>query len=364
MPTSAYSFLAHPSGNEKWTVIAEFLSDVAGNEPNWRVGASVLLARYVEATSRRHAQSFERNALFVVADPETQKMELPFPERGRGRDHHDYLQESSPRANVPRFVKNVLQAQISNGRDILLSPWLVHGATPNFRNLRATVAFATEAAVSPLVGDRDLWFGFQVTHNVLSDDGLRDAFLNELVELPTNPVYLRAQLEPPDGPRQFSDPAVIGGLRQVVTALSENGMRVILAQSGLLGWLMLPFGAVAFGAGTRASMQRTIALTSGGFARQPLNWFFVPQFLGSALAEEMPSIAAIPGYQPCPCPYCDGDLPDTGDDFDRELAGKHFLWWCALLANELNSGQPESTVRQRIVDARAFWTQVQSGQWH
>ncbi|MFO1052758.1 MAG: hypothetical protein U1F36_11135 [Planctomycetota bacterium] len=335
--------------------MSDFLSDVAGT---WRVGATVLLSRYKESTSRRHAAAFEPNALFVIADPESQKLELPFAQRGRGRDDLAYLQESSPAANVTRFVSNVLQAQIDNGREILISPWLVHGATPNTRSLHTTLSCARAAAASPLANDHQLWFGFQITHNVVSADKERNDFLNELVELPAKPIYLRIQIEPPDGPRQFADEAVIRGLREVVSALSDNGMPVVIAQAGLLGWLMLPFGAKSFGAGTRMSMQRTVA-PSPGFARQPLNWFFVPQFLGCALAEEMPQIAAVSGYQPCTCPYCDGNLPDTGDDFDREAAGKHYLWWCARLANELIPVQPLTALRQRIGDSESFWNQVQ-----
>lgn len=359
MPTTAISFLAHPSGNESWSVVSDFLADVRQAKPAWRVGASVLLARYKEATSRDHALAFEPNATFVLADPETHKMELPFPSRGRGRDDLAYLKESSPRANISRFVANVLQAQVNNGRSILLSPWLVHGAAPNARNLQATVAFAQAAAASQLVNGRELWFGFQVTQGVVADNAERNALLNELVELPTKPIYLRVQVDAPDGPRQFADGAVIAGLRQLVEGLRSNGVRVVLPQSGLLGWLMLPLGAVSFGAGTRTSMQRTTALTTGGFARQPLNWYFVPQFLGIALAEEMPQIARVSTFQPCDCPYCGGQLPPTGAAFDRVLAGKHYLWWCAKLASELNGKQPLAEVQRRIASAQAFWTRVQ-----
>lgn len=359
MPTTAFSFLAHPSGNESWSLVNDYLSDVARLQRKWRVGATVLLARYKEATSRGHAQAFEPNALFVLADPETHKMELPFDKRGIGRKDQAYLQESSPRANVNRFVGNVLQAQVVNGRRILLSPWLVHGAAPNARNLQATMAFARAAAASPLVDGRELWFGFQVTQNVVADDAERNALLNELVELPANPIYLRVQVDPPDGPRQFANRAVISGLRQLVAALSSNGVRVVLAQSGLLGWLMLPFGAVSFGAGTRTSMQRTTAPSPSTFARQPLNWYFVPQMLGCALAEEMQQLARVRAFRACDCPYCNGQLPPTGGAFDREAAGKHYLWWCAKLANELNGVQALPAVRQRITDAQAFWIQAQ-----
>jgi hypothetical protein len=184
--------------------------------------------------------------------------------------------------------------------------------------------------------------------------------IDDLVDLPEGHFYLRVQVTPPTSFGQYANRRVLIGMRDLVRALADNGRRTFLPQMGLAGWLLVPSGALAFGSGMSASLQRFVAPTSG-FGR-PLEWYFLPQFLGFVLRSEVPDIAALDSYEPCECPYCVGLRFGLVGVWDREAAGLHYMWWCALLANELAIAQDlDAALRGRLEAARLFWNETQQG---
>lgn len=353
MPTSGPSFLVH-QGSEAQDFIPDFLGRVASTRGNWRIGSSVFLPRYVPATGQRIAQRFDAQSNYAIADPETHPLEDPFADRGRGKDHYPYLQESDPAANRRRFVRNVVEAQSGTGLMVLVSPWLTHGTDAVGRHLRATLRFAAETLSEHAAPNLDVLIGVAATEAVLGDANARDDLLDELVELPRAPIYFRMRVTPPESYTQYANDVVLSGLHEFVSALTRNGRSVLLPQSGLSGWLMMGAGAVAFGSGTSGSLQR-FALATPTFGRQPLEWFFMPQLLGFVLRDEAAAISHLPSYQACPCPYCPNIDLDVGP-LDRRLAAGHYLWWCAYLANNAND---VTQIQQQVRDAQDFWNDVQ-----
>ena len=126
---------------------------------------------------------------------------------------------------------------------------------------------------------------------------------------------------------------------------------------------MMGFGALAFGAGVPASLERTVipSPSGGGGGNQPLHRYFEPQLLGFVRAEEMPSIAGVPGFVPCPCPFCGGGLPASGAAFDVDAAAKHYMWWCIAMTDDLRAASDRADhVRDRLDNAITFWKDVQN----
>jgi hypothetical protein len=182
--------------------------------------------------------------------------------------------------------------------------------------------------------------------------------LDELVDLPQRNIYLRIQVTAPTSFAQYATRAVLLGMREVARGLEANGRRVIYPQMGLAGWLTIPDGALGFGSGISASMQRFVAPTSG-FGR-PLEWYFLPQLLSFVLRNEVPDIARVPGYEACSCPYCEKLEFGVGPGWDRDSAGLHYLWWCANLGAELvNANDSAGALQDRLEAARAFWNAIQ-----
>jgi hypothetical protein len=358
MPSRGPVFLAH-QGVQSPTLLEDFLDAVSAEHRHWPLGATVFLPRYAPATSADIVARFQSGARYVLADPETHRMLDPFAERGRGRHHVGYLQESDPRANRQRFVDAVLRAQVGAGADALISPWLTHGVLRTSTHLRATLRFAELAAESPIVGDRQLLFGVAVTEEIVADDDERGALIDDLVDLPEGDIYLRIQVTPPTSFGQYAQLPVLRGMREIARGLGANGRHVIYPQMGLAGWLTIPDGAFGFGSGINASLQRFVAPTSG-FGR-PLEWYFLPQILGFVLRIEVPDIEEIDGYEHCDCPYCEGLEFGVGAGWVRDDAGLHYLWWCAKLADHVvNADDPVAVVRDRLEASRDFWNEIQA----
>jgi hypothetical protein len=337
MPDVAHGFQLHPA-RESASSVTALLVDLASRQPEWRIGATIHLPRQ------------------KLADPESPRLDRAFDNRGRGRKDFDYLAESEPAANHERFVADVLEAQRQAGATALISPWMVHGLSQTEHELSTTIRFAEDAQT--VAAGEHLLMGLEATEGVFANTQARNAMINELVEGPELPVYLRMRVNPPAGYKPFQELDSLSGLRDVVLALEDNDRPVALPQSGLPGWLMAAFGARSFGAGMAGSMQRSSAPTSGGGGQPPLHWYFVPQLLGFVLAEEMNDVAGVEGFEVCDCPYCDEELPGEGAAFDASDAGRHFVWWCAKLAAELDTGDPATLVSSRVEAASEFASAV------
>lgn len=345
MPDVAYGFQLHPA-RESAAAVTELLTDLAAKQPDWRIGATIHLPRQKLAFWTKVSPDWATSSDFLVADPESSRLDLLYAARGRGREDFDYLAESDPAANRERFVTDVLDAQRLAGATALISPWMVHGLSQTEHELATTVRFAEDAQEA--ADGEHLLMGLEATEGVFANLQARNAMINELVEGPELPVYLRMRVNPPAGYKPFHQADALGGLRDVVRSLEENERPVALPQSGLSGWLMTAFGARSFGAGMAGSMQRSSAPTGGGGGQPPLHWYFVPELLGFVLAEEMSEIVSVEGFAACECPFCNEELPGEGAAFDATGAGRHFIWWCAKLAAELSGGEPHALVTSRV----------------
>ncbi len=361
-PFSKNSFFLH-KGKERTGFVSEVISAIRLGNPSWGVGGCALLTRGRKAYIKNELELFvSSGASYQVADPDCQRLLLDEDARGAGRKDHAYLQGQAP-WNLESLVRDSLQAQIDVGASVLISPWLPHGETGTNNELDMTLCMAREAMNHELTKDKIVLVGFEVTDKVLGNDDARTHLLNQLVEIPRAGVYLRVSTTSPrEGRSQYARQPGLSGLRHFVSVLARNDMPTVLPQSGLLGWLMAPHGVIAFGAGTTGSMEwcKPPGTGGGGGGKAPLHWYYLPQFLGFVLAEELPSIADVAGYQPCICPYCVEDPPITGETFNAEVASRHYLWNCSMLANEIRrSANPDQTVRRRLLAAQSFWKQCQ-----
>lgn len=361
MPVDGPSFFAqHTEGD----LVERFLQDASATQPAWRVGASLLLPRWWSSTQRDFALRFEQHADYVLADPETRRLHLPFAARGRARDELDYLQESDPLVNRGRFVTNVLRAQIANGRRVLISPSLIDGLSGDDSELRATIDFATRSRDNPQSENRTLLMGLEATASIFADTASRDRMIDEVVEAELNlAVFLRMTIDPPQSRKPYGEERPLVGLRETVQAFRRNGIDTVLPQIGVCGWLFLPFGAQSFGAGARSSMDRNARPSAGGGGgggAPPLHWYFAVDLLGPVLAEELPGLQAE-GVMACTCPYCAAAPPRGGAAFNQTSADLHYLWWCAQLADEVRqAGDPVAAVRDRVEAAQQLWQQVRA----
>lgn len=361
MPATDLSFIAHHS--ERPRGFSDLVADLRAAHSTSRIGAAIRIPRGRLTYNQDLMSDLKASASYVLADPETRQVVLPFNKRGRGRADHAYLAEDNPKANRARYVSQVLRSQINHGADALITPSLIHGINPGNVDIDATIDFAKTAVADPASTGHDLIMGVEALHTVFANGTARNYMVNAIVDLDNElPVWLRMTSPAPQGRGQILHEASLKGLRAAVEAFTANDRPVLLPYSGMCGWLMMGFGALAFGAGVPASLERTVipSPSSGGGGQPPLHWYFEPQLLGFVRAEEMPSISGVTGFTPCPCPFCGGGLPATGAAFDADAAVKHYMWWSIKMVDDLRaSGNRADHVRDTLDDAIAFWDDVQ-----
>ncbi len=360
MPTASESMIVHV-GQQRDEVVAATLAGLRGIS-GLRFGGTAFLPKYKTSTAQEKLDIVGGGCDYALADPQTERMEGPLEKRGYGRAHLLYLQREDPGASPGPFVDEVLTAQAQLGRHTVISPWLTHGHGVGQKHLRATRRFAMEAANHPLAKSCELLLGVAVAGGILADSNALDDFLDELVDWPDGPIYLRVVTSTSPSYEQLRDTNLLIGLRRLVESLTSNERIVLLPLSGLAGWLMMPFGARAFGTGISASLQRLGPPRGGGGGGDRLRWYFLPELLGFVLHDELRLFSSLPGYTVCGCPFC-AQLPldRAGGDWDFDTAGQHYLHCCGQLCASLSTAaQPRVQLQRRLGRAQSFWQMAQS----
>jgi hypothetical protein len=358
MPATAPSLLLHRASRQVASV-PRFLADVADDQ-TVRVGASVDLPTLQDDSASERVDQYAEHAAYVLADPEANRNLWPVGKRGKSRDSSTYLNFNDAAKKPKAFTDAVLTSQAQHACTALISPWFMHGAGADDANLNATRAFAVAAHKHELAKDRPLLIGAGATESIIRDDAARDRFINELLDWPERPLYLRFQQTSPGSYAQYADEEVLLGLRQVVDDLKRNGRTILLPQGGLVGWLLMADGAISTGTGLTSSVQRFApVMTKGGGGSQPLKWYFVPQLLGYIQRHEVKYLEDVDGFEPCECSYCD-DLDFEHGAWDADLAGLHYLRCCANIVGD--AGRSPKTVRKHVVRAADFWTEAQQAE--
>lgn len=259
--------------------------------------------------------------------------------------HLHLLRGATGSAEEHAWLNAVYAVQANAGATVILTPGLWIGLNDSVqRELTLVNKFVTRVPGEPV------WLNVAVHHSHVIDPAARQTLISDLlgadVGKPGRPeaVYLRAQL--PSYAPSYTEPRRTlfpEGLIEVVNALAEAGVPVILPNTGLTGWLMLAFGAQGFGGGVGWA-QRAWLEPGGG--RQGPGRYFHPDLLHSttavthlALQRQLPSMVA------CPCRWCQA-LWTAGPQampsvWDYELGGQHYLQHVAQLTARLPVGDPK-----------------------
>ena len=139
--TDQVAFMAHHS-KDCTDTLPGFVTLAQGSFERLCIQATVFLPRFLPSTSKATLGRLHQAGGEVIADAETERLELPLGKRGVGERHLEYLKETNPISNRKGLVSNCLRAQVEAGADILVSPALLHGGSPSTKNYRATLRLA------------------------------------------------------------------------------------------------------------------------------------------------------------------------------------------------------------------------------
>ncbi|HKH64087.1 MAG TPA: hypothetical protein VKA35_01345 [Solirubrobacterales bacterium] len=190
---------------------------------------------------------------------------------------------------------------------------------------------------------------------------LHDDWINLLTDLPDAiGVALRIRFAKRDA---AGDASVLGKLRFVVGALADDGRKVLLIQSGIVGWLSLAWGAWGFSAGMSQESwlyHRTVIRRRSGQPSPPrVERYFERQLLHPVLSADHGRLANATGYTPCGCSFCNALA--QGGAWDHNAAAQHSLYALASLT-EAAAGA-DRTARRDAVRATIESAQNQWAQW-
>ncbi len=174
------------------------------------------------------------------------------------------------------------------------------------------------AVRSRLPSPADCWLGVTVDRTYVRENPHLTRLANAMLATSVDGFVFRAshsQLAPVD------DQRYLFGLREIVEACADNGIRVFLPNSGWLGWLAMAWGAWGFSGGMAAGTW--VDRIPGPMTRpdRPSEPYFEYQLLRTLPWRVHEQLRRDPSYAPCTCVDCQ----QMGNTHDSSLTKRHQL---------------------------------------
>jgi hypothetical protein len=270
--------------------------------------------------------------------------------------HWTYFTSQLSDGFTAEWVEQVITAQLDVGASVALTPGVwADPATPtaslDIMRQHATWARAAIEDDMPLVVNVTLspsWL--TVTH-------LRDELLNEIVDMDETFFYIRVRwplMAQPYG--QLLDAALLDGYAELSNVFEENDKSLLLPNSGLTGLMALAWGAHGFstgiGSGERAFADTRVIKIKQRPRPVPTRRIFSSQVLHVVDLTTARLLEALPTGQRCSCQFCQKLRRLPSEQFDKALAGAHYLRRVGDFTAEIATGpQGRRATARRIVRA-------------
>jgi hypothetical protein len=219
---------------------------------------------------------------------------------------------------------------------------------------------AIRRAWSSRPADDPDWFAHFCLHDDwLKDPTLRRFVLNLVTDLP-DPIGVALQVRFSRRDRS-TDATTLGGLKEIITVLANDGRHTILVKSGGLGWLSIAWGAWGFTAGrsqgTWVDSREEIRRRKGQPSPPRLERYFEPQLLHHVLFPDHQRLSKQPGFAQCPCPFC----KKMSSTWAPGPAAQHDLYALAELTRRVAAS--DRTARREKVREIVEGAQTQWASW-
>jgi len=261
----------------------------------------------------------------AILDPHGHTLDLP--STRRAEQHFPWLARS-PRPATQAQWEQWMQDAIDHQRSTKLRgsarpPSFVMTPSPVIEAQRGTLELYPVLDAAVTVASRqptgiDCWLCVSVDRAYLRDQPHLTRLANAMLATgATGFVFRASHMElPPVADRRY-----LGGLRDVVQACADNGIRIYLPNSGWLGWLAMAWGAWGFSAGMAAGTWVDRVRTPMTRPENPTLPYFEPQLMRSVPWRVHEQLVTEPEYQPCTCPDC----ARMGQNHELTLAKRHQL---------------------------------------
>lgn len=350
-------FLIHRS-HQHSSILPRVFADIS-NEHSGHIGLGAVasMPRMTPTGLNRFFENVE-SVPIRIADPECfarcdsfgeelsqQRGGRPFV--GETRKHWAYFTENQPVGQSESWIKQVLDAQREAGATLLLTPGMwTNSSSPNesLGNMRQHAVWAR----SNLSKGEHLAVNLTIPPAWLATPSLRERLLNEVVDMNEDIFYIRCRwplLRQTYG--QLIESSILDGYIEVSQVFEENGKSLILPNTGLTGWMSLAWGAHGFstgmGSGERAFADTQIIRIKQRPRPAPTQRMFSSLVLHTVERGVSHRLAGSPEARPCQCQFCRTLRRMPDGQFDKALAGAHYLRQVADLTANLAMG---GTVRR------------------
>jgi hypothetical protein len=237
------------------------------------------------------------------------------------------------------WVKRTLDAQRSVGATVLLTPGVWADPSTPAASV-ATMRQHAEWARTDVGAGEHLAVNITLSPAWLTAPALRDRLFNEVLDMDETVFYIRVRwplLPQPYG--NLLDHEILAGYRALAEVFEENDKVLILPNTGSTGWLSLAWGAHGFssgiGPGERAFADtRVIKIKQTAPRPEPTRRHFAEPILHVTDIGTSNQLDAIVPRQ-CTCVFCKGQRRLSSGQWDKALAGAHYLRMLADITAEI-----------------------------
>lgn len=275
---------------------------------------------------------------------------------GGHRAAASWIQRTAPAtiAEWDRTVDEAVIAQQLLGTDGLILPSRRLGQPDWPDGLQEALDAARRAAGRHPTAD--MLINLIIEQPWITDRRLRRTLLNQFTDLPEDlGAAIHIHWSAADVPNQ---PDALEALRTVVAALAADRRRVLLVESGRLGWLALAWGAWGFTASlSGASWARNTAQVrrARGQPATRIARIFDPNLIQHVRQTTHARLLGQTGYRPCPCAFCQRQAGQGS--WSHDLAEQHGLYTLARLTEQVAAptlANRHARVRAIVQQAIAF----------
>lgn len=226
------------------------------------------------------------------------------------------------------WIAEVVAAQRVAGANLILSSGRYLPGDEPSRELDVAIRHAEISAGLTGVGEASA-MNLTMAGRWLTHDSMRDELLARLVEHAPRVVYARVLWPQVDTAAQPLDAGMLAGYRELCEVTASEGIRLLLPNTDLTGWLALAWGAAGFGTGITAEARAFTPSRLGGGAGTPAKERIMEgALLHTVLRDEHQRMLILKLVQGCDCTYC--RMATAGRPWTPEIQGCHHV--CALAA--------------------------------
>lgn len=335
------------------------LRRVGGEVPSAALGSVVSLSTSTPANAAARVALGTR-AHIRLADPQLWKHDTsgwPAVKPGEPKKALNYSWWSSAKPHSQpvdaAWVAEVLQTQRDAGANLLLSAtgWV----EPS--NARKSLDDATrwvQASRDAVLGE-PMFVNLAFDLSWLSNPSQLSMLLTELVESTEELWYLRF-FWPKNTVRygQLTRADVLDGYAQLVAVAGAEDKRLVLANTGLTGWIATALGGAGFSTGNSWPEQAFVDSPGGGGGKGARKErYFDRNVLHTVEHPAQIRLARQAGYVTCTCAYCAALF--GGGPWSHAYAGDHGVMRAAALTESiLSAPNPRASAHATVASAIAF----------